>query len=758
MGEGDGGKGKGCTKSKRKRSRKNPSTHNIPCSVTSPDQTPAISVSSGPCSSPSILTTNCLAPLLQSPDTSIKTRINKWDQTHSVNTVNSSSEITCVSQEGTSPSCRSPSTGLLCLTVTSKIAIPLVTRQSLVRYFGAGLIIINTLGTETDKLELGLEMENERDLGGILEQAEKESALQGVTIQPVATVSSDPFSWVTALPHIPKVNSCGLYQLSVRRVHLSDSVQSSRSSEATGRSQLASITTKLQSVFKVVHGEGESLVQVGNMVQAVVYTSHINRTFPTKLQHVWQPKVEMSKLPRQSHDIRHYLVSVRSLQYKDLSPLQHQVYVHHHLVSLGRVLQLDQGIFGASSHFLAVFLSSLSHASLAKSVPDLEMLELGTNTLHQQNMTQFRVDSHGFYVVFGRFPDDITKDAKERFTKDIMDIGAVGFKKGEIEHSFGLQFVNSASLLKLKGSSQFKDFDLNWDYVTHNNEDKSELSNERFNDNLTFVGKSCEEICLVEGVNTRKADDKVEKLLPVSDKESQEINVVQGYKDFTSKATNYEDELNKTSVLVSGEKCVQKFERSKVLKCGNEVKDGSSEKPKVVSDSLTKEKEKNIGKEGNVKVKDKKVEEENSVQEEGNEIIMNLSSSSKDEFQSNAKEKSLLRKQKVKRIETVKVQNGCSKIAEAENQPYVLGTLSETELFSIRWKKNVGIHQYLDNLVTFLVKFSDVKVVEVNHKFSIIFPDHNLLDETLSLMAAEETNSVYKLRQAEQQVLLETVY
>ena len=47
------------------------------------------------------------------------------------------------------------------------------------------------MGTETDKLELGLEMENERDLGGILEQAEKESSLQGVTIQPVATVSSD---------------------------------------------------------------------------------------------------------------------------------------------------------------------------------------------------------------------------------------------------------------------------------------------------------------------------------------------------------------------------------------------------------------------------------------------------------------------------------------------------------------------------------------------------------------------------------------
>ena len=760
--DGDGRKGKGCIKSKRKRNRKNRVTCNVPSRVLAPGHTSVLSMSSGP-TSPSTLSTNCFIPLLQSSDISSKTLHNTWEQTDSVLSVKNISGVTpspgqiTSSQSCSSPSCRSPSTGLLCLTVTSNLPIPLVTRQSLVRYFGAGLIIINSVGTKTDKLELGLELENERDLSGILEQAEKDSLLHGLTIQPVATVTSDPFSWVTALPQIPKVNSCGLYQLIVRRVNLSDSLQSSRSTEATGRSQLASITTKLQSVFKVVHGEGESVVSVGNMVQAVVYTSHINSTFPTKLQCVWQPKVEMSKLPRQSNDIRYYLVSVRNLQYKDLSPLQHQVYAHHHLVSLGRVLQLDQGIFGASSHFLAVFQSSKSDAALAKLVPELDMLELGKNTLNQRNITKFRVDSNGFYVVVGKFPEDITKDAKERFTKDMMDIGAVGFKKGETEHSFALQFVNSACLVKVKESSLFRKFDLLWDCIDHNDVDKSVLSNDRFKDNLTFVGKSCEEICQAEDANVDKDVDKAEKLLSVVDKKSKDIDVVQGFKDFTSEDTNNEAGMVTEMNTSSEQNRVQKFQCSEIIQCGNEISDGLSEKAIVVSDSLSEDTEKEIGKEGNVEMKDKKVEEENSVQEEGEEIIKNPSLCKKEGFQPNVKAKVSLRMEKVKIIETEKGKNCSSKNVEDGNQSPVSVTLSEAELFSICWKKNVGIHQYLDSLVTFLVNFSDVKVVEVNHKFSIVFPDRKLLEETLSLKAAEETNSVYKLRQGKQQVLLETV-
>ena len=51
---------------------------------------------------------------------------------------------------------------------------------------------------------------------------------------------------------------------------------------------LIALTSDMDPVARLVHGEGESLVQVGHMLQALAYTAHISSTFPTKLQHIWK--------------------------------------------------------------------------------------------------------------------------------------------------------------------------------------------------------------------------------------------------------------------------------------------------------------------------------------------------------------------------------------------------------------------------------------------------------------------------------------
>ena len=63
------------------------------------------------------------------------------------------------------------------------------------------------------------------------------------------------------------------------------------------RNELEEVTRQLEGVVRTSHGEGESLMLVGHMVHALVYTSHISRTLHSHLQHVWppakQPKAKM---------------------------------------------------------------------------------------------------------------------------------------------------------------------------------------------------------------------------------------------------------------------------------------------------------------------------------------------------------------------------------------------------------------------------------------------------------------------------------
>ena len=82
--------------------------------------------------------------------------------------------------------CRSPATGLLCLSAVSTGAnINLAPRLGLVRTFGQGLVINNTAGGG-DRLELWLELQEET-LADALERAGTE--LPGLTVRPVLTAT-----------------------------------------------------------------------------------------------------------------------------------------------------------------------------------------------------------------------------------------------------------------------------------------------------------------------------------------------------------------------------------------------------------------------------------------------------------------------------------------------------------------------------------------------------------------------------------------
>ena len=71
--------------------------------------------------------------------------------------------------------CRSPTTGLLCLQASSDSApFTLVTRQSLAHTLGPALIIMNTVG-RGDELMIGLQVEEEQELEQILEKAVKKA-------------------------------------------------------------------------------------------------------------------------------------------------------------------------------------------------------------------------------------------------------------------------------------------------------------------------------------------------------------------------------------------------------------------------------------------------------------------------------------------------------------------------------------------------------------------------------------------------------
>jgi hypothetical protein len=80
--------------------------------------------------------------------------------------------------------------------------------------------------------------------------------------------------------------------------------------------------------------------------------------------------------------------------------------VHHQLNSLGRVLTLEQGVFGASRQFRAV-VEQRQDSDPAVLAPNLEAVELGPASPPEQYSPSYLLDSLG---VSGKFPMDLTSE------------------------------------------------------------------------------------------------------------------------------------------------------------------------------------------------------------------------------------------------------------------------------------------------------------------------------------------------------------
>lgn len=668
----------------------------------------------------------------------------------------------------------SPATGLVCLAVASPgHPISLATRRNLVRHFGSGLVILNTAG-RGDKLELGLELEEGRELVEVLEVVGRE--LPGLSIRPMVTSARDPFSWVPRLASIPRVGGTGLYQVAVRRPPPSDQ-ESPRKAELAVRKELAAITARLDSVAKVVHGEGESLVQVGHMLQAVAFAATIGRSFPTKLQFVWQPLgagVEVARAPGCGE--RHYLVTLAEGG-EEGGALQRQLFVHHQLGGLGRVVHLEQGLFGSSHHFLAVVEQGGEAEEAARVGEGLHLLEVEPGCLPDQFVPTHVVNELGFYVVAGAFPAGARPEAKDRFAREMQELGAVGFRRGEAEQSFSLQFVHSAGLGRACRSPAAARFALAIQsqarpppkapspspYAALQKVEKRRDAEERD----VKVSKKCQKASDPKEEKSVKEEAKEVKLTGV---EAKEDDLKEGAEDLI-KVKNIEplfqstdirkkkkticepepklgvkvnaedhtgEEKEKEPVPNSVEEVKQQDEEAKSMKMCSEVQE--VEVAKSSETKATKEDKSGAGKsEPEVVTKvlkkplaEKTKENSKSKEDAGRKLEETATESKKEVAPKENKAEKVVQEDKIgKDVKPSKAEAEAAARCEEERERFP-ATLTEAELLSVRWRRAGSLAAYLASLAAFLAGVPGLQVLEAGRGLELRFPDLEQLEVSAS--------------------------
>ena len=616
--------------------------------------------------------------------------------------------------------CRSPVTDLLCLSATSlsSTRISLAARQGLKVHFGPSLVIVNTVG-RGETLELGLDLERGKVLEEVLEKANEQLGPE-LTVRATLTSAKDPFSWVGGLASIPKVGGSGLYQLSVQRP------PQPHRGEMSMRKELEEVTRQLEGVVRVSHGEGESLVLVGHMVHALVYTNHISGTFQTQLQHVWppakqpKPKVELLK------GEKWFIVTLK--ENKGGGALHRQLFVHHELKSfLGRVTHLEQGVFGASHTFLAMVELNKDLGRVSES---LLVVEVDEACLPSRTSARYMVDSLGFYVVDGCFPSSCEPDLKNKFAKEMQAHGAVGFRRvDDSEQSFSLQFVNPSGLERAIGSSMAREFSL----VIKSQTRKVETGEP---EHWRLVGPSCDQICRGAaagdqggGHNTdenkerttederaksikgrskiqdpKKKDlkDKKAKAKDVSDKTCKEDTGLEGIAD---------EMLHEGTLKKSGP--TQQTERSVFQ--STDIRGRKKSEGKEISADLIRSKGSETERAEGAVSESQKFEQKKEDSEEKNlpEQAAPMTKLVQQVVETNIKRDV---KPCIKEDEKEKQEDAasCKKVTRS-------ATLSEDHLLSIRWKKTGNLTTYLHNLATFLGNFPDLAVKQ-DENVELVFP------------------------------------
>ena len=609
--------------------------------------------------------------------------------------------------------CCSPVTGLLCLSATSLSSTPitLAARQGLKVHFGPSLVIVNTVGGG-EILELGLNLERGVVLEEVLEKANEQLGPE-LTVRATLTSAKDPFAWVGRLPSIPKVGGSGLYQLSVQRP------PQPHRGEMSMRKELEEVTRQLEGVVRVSHGEGESLVLVGHMLHALAYTNHISRTFQTQLQHVWPPiKQQKGKVDLVKGE-KWFIVSLK--ENKGGGALHRQLYVHHELNSLGRVAHLEQGVFGASHTFLAMVELSKDLGRVAES---LHMLEVDEACLPSCTSTRYMVDSLGFYVVDGCFPSPCAADLKDKFAKEMQAHGAVGFRRGDSEQSFSLQFVNPSGLERATGSNLATAFSL----VIKSQARKVEAVSSGEPEHWRLVGPSCEEICKGAGAGQSIDDgagnaEKKEKAAEDDRGKSGKGKTDSKKKDLKEKKVKVKNAADKTCKEDTGSEGIG----DKILREGTTKKSGSTQQMEksVFQSTDIRERKKSDGKgisvEGLSRSRVSEAEKPRGASE-GEMFLPKREVVVAHEGEENFTQQVATVAKEEKLVETDKRDVEDDEKAKLEAASCkTCATLREDQLLSIRWKKTGNLTTYLHNLATFLGHFPNLKVKQ-DENVALVFP------------------------------------
>ena len=602
----------------------------------------------------------------------------------------------------------SPGTGLLCLSAASSSSSPisLAARQSLKVHFGPSLVIVNTVG-RGETLELGLVLERGKILENELRKANERFGPE-LALRATLTTTRDPFSWVGNLASIPKVGGSGLYQLSVQRP------PQPHRGETSTRKELEEVTKQLDGVMRVSHGEGESLVLVGHIVHALAYTNHIFRTFDTQLQHVWQP-AELSKVKSNCVTGEKWFITTTKKGSQDDGALYRQLHVHHELSKVGKVVHLEQGVFGASHTFLVMI--ELSEG-LGKLADNLLMMEVDPVSLPSFLSPRYMVDNLGLYVVDGSFPSPCGADLKKKFAKEMEILGAVGFRKLDSQQSFSLQFVNPGGLERASRSSMASAFSLV--VKSELKEVKIDCTSPGEDTPWKVLGPSCEEMCWGDGQKkktllsgsgidvTERSNTNVTKEKGISGQVLTEVKK----KDVKEKRVKSKEVPEKTCEdKVNSEKNKKRKEASKKMSSTQQA-DGTAFQSTDIRVRNTLE--------GNGLQGDEEAEgefnaltklEAESVQyhaepEEEKPVDQLVQVIGKEESDGTIQQEV---EPKEDIIDETKAPDGDGS-----------AILTEDKLLSIKWKKTSTLTSYLRSLANFLGNFPDLRVEE-NEKVELVF-------------------------------------
>merc|ERR1719186_454299 len=599
----------------------------------------------------------------------------------------------------------SQSTGLKVLSVTSSVSGYVFTandRAKLVRTI-PGLVIINTAG-KGDSLVLGVDVEDGK-LSRLLLQLEKD--LNIWNISRVDTTKKDTFSYFDGWKLLPRVDKSGMFQLIV---NLKTQGWRSREAEIEKRNQLLDLVKNFN-IAKIVHGEGETILLVGHVLECVAYSDCIRDVFTMEKRHTWQPK-PASKLssdcPSPGQE-RHFWVKVKCPELSNLSDAHKQYSVLHHLSTAGKVLQLEHQLFGAVDNYLVVY-SEMTDTKTPVLGQQFCLLELWPDSLPNCYTPAYGVDAWGFYSVSGKFPENLNNETRNKFAEDMKLVGAVGFRNGESEDTFSLHFVNSRCLEKISRCAQYTSF------------------------RLTILSS------LVRKANL---DKKLKKLVPA----------ILKYKELKLAEKSSFHETSKVEVL--SEDSVMELDQKKM-----EVEDKVNPEKSVQSKNCE-----------NMKMNLKKKDEENKLMttepvcpKDLPQIKASNSASIKSVPESGSRGKNVEKtSEKIKITEEVigkreKSKNVTKGSGVLDSSATVTKSsaqvvVSESELLRICWKEEGSISSYLNNLCKFLSMMQDVVVTETENSKDILFKfPTKKLDIVLKMMGKDVTNSFKKLKTASPKV------